>query len=166
MHAKYRHTVTVIIAAACSCLGCGGKEGASDEFLAARQMVVDGKYAAAAQSLENYVDKNPQASDASRAGLFLGKAFLAQNDLVQAEKWFQWTVDNHPRSLEGHKCRYKLAVCALLSGERDDALKRFQDLAASPDGPLAAEATAMERFVRNHDFGPPPLLLPAAGPNQ
>ena len=163
MHFHYLHTLLLIVAATCNCAGCGGKGGASDEFLAARQMVVDGKYAAAAQALEDYVDKHPRASDASRAGLFLGKAYLAENDLVQAEKWFQWTVDNHARSLEGHKCRYKLAVCALLSGERDDALARFQDLAGSPDGPLAAEAVAMERFVRNHDFGPPPLLLPPAG---
>lgn len=135
------------------CLGCGsdGDGKARDEFLAARQLAVDGKYAAAAKSLEAFVNAHPKSKYCSRAGLFLGKSYLAIDDLPKAEKWFQWTVDHHGQTLEGHKCRYKLAMCAFFDGKPDEALQQFGSLAEHPKGPLAAEATAWDRYLRNQN---------------
>ena len=63
-------------------------------------------------------------------------------------RWCEWTIREHATTLEAHKCRYKLAVLAMIQGDHADALKRFGQLADQADGPLAAEATAMRDFLK------------------
>lgn len=136
-----------------SCLfaaGCNSGRNASpnSDFDQGRSLVVAGKYAEAIPVLRRYLKEDPQGKHASRAGLFLGKAHLALGDIEAARQAFDDTHRNYPDSLESHKSKYKLAMISLLSGDRQDALERFQQLAQAPDGPLAAEATAMAEFLR------------------
>jgi TolA-binding protein len=135
----------LLLAAVLILVGC--QSGADDPFLVARRHFVKGDYAVAEKMLSQYVNQ-PGGQYASRAGLFLCKAGMARDDLPFAAKWCQWTIDNHPDSLEAHKCRYKLAVISLLQGDDELAASRFKAIADRPDGPLAAEARAMERYVR------------------
>lgn len=132
------------------------------QFQAARQLVVDGKYQQAVPPLEKYIDQKPHHKNASRAGLFLFKAHLAQGQFDEATKWCEWTIREHPATLEAHKCRYKLAVLSLVQGKHDDAQQRFADLAKNPDGPLAAEAAAMEKFLGSVEFQPRAAEQPVA----
>lgn len=153
MNWKLSKRLLVIAAVVLGCTSCGNGAGTAerDEFLAARQLVVDGKYQEATGRLEAFVAAHPGSKFNSRAGLFLGKAYLAQDDMPQAKKWFQWTVDHHAQTLEGHKCRYKLAMCSVLEENYGDASERFAALANKPDGPLAAESTAWLRWLQKQN---------------
>jgi len=104
-------------------------------------------YEQAIPILQAYLKQRLQGKHASRAGLFLGKAFLGLGRLEEAKAAFRATVRDHPGSLEDHKCRYKLAVVAMLSGETQEAIRLFGELARNPDGPLVAEATVMQKFL-------------------
>jgi TolA-binding protein len=121
---------------------------ADDAFLRGRGLVTTGEYAEAIPVLEGYLNANPRGQYAGRAGLFLGKAHVALGQFDEAKKAFEDTVKNSPKTLEGHKCRYKLAFVSLLTGDIDDATAKFDDLATHPDGPLAPEAKALARFLR------------------
>ena len=89
-------------------LGCVMQQGNRDSFGSIRQLVCDGQYEKAIPKLKAY-----QGRHASRAGLFLGKAYLALGDLKMARQAFEDTVRKFPKTLEGHKCRYKLAMVTL-----------------------------------------------------
>jgi TolA-binding protein len=156
--------VLVVLGALLTLPGCQQprKPQKDQQFQDARQLVVDGKYRAAVPALEKYIDQEPNHKNASRAGLFLFKAHLAQGQFDDAAKWCQWTIRQHPASLEAHKCRYKLAVLALVQGQHDDARQQFADMAKNPDGPLAAEAAAMAKFLGSVDFQPRDAEKPVA----
>ena len=126
--------------------GCG--HAANAQFQDARALVTQGRYQEAVPALEAYLKAQPNGKDASRAGLFLFKSQAALGDLVEARKWCDWTVVQHPKSLEAHKCRYKMAMIALWEGRRGVALEEFEAISQQPSGPLAAEATAMVRFLK------------------
>lgn len=96
-----------------------------------------------------YIEAHPDGQQVSRAGLFLGKVNLAQGEFDEARRWWQWTVDNHGDTLEGHKSRYKLAVLAMIEGDADAAREQFAQIASNPDGPLAPEAAAMQKFLES-----------------
>ena len=136
-----------------SCHGCDRpRAGAqirhhSSEFGAARALVVNGEYQRAIASLTDFARQHPNSKHASRAGLFLFKANLALGNIPAARQWCEWTIERFPQSLEAHKCAYKLAMISMLEGEDEDALRQFGVLANRPCGPLAAEATAMVRFL-------------------
>jgi TolA-binding protein len=137
-------------------VGCqqrGGRRG-DPQFQQARQLAVDGKYDQAIASLQEYVRQNPNSENASRAGLFLFKAHFAQAEFPEAAEWCRWTIRVHPTSLEAHKCRYKLAVLSLVQGDTQEAIKLFDALAEAPDGPLAAEATAMRDYLESVEIQP------------
>ncbi len=136
--------------------GCGkaGASAASKENFTGRQLVIEGKYKEAIPVLEAYLRENPKGKYASRSGLFLGKAHLALGQMVEAEKAFADTAAKQPATLEAHKCRYKLAMVSLIRGDREDALKRFDELANRPDGPLAPEAKAMGDYLREQGVKP------------
>ncbi|WP_425394976.1 tetratricopeptide repeat protein [Aeoliella sp.] len=156
MNWKNSQRLLLVAAVVLGCTSCGNGAGTAqrDQFLAARQLVVDGKYQEATAPLEAFITQHPGNKFCSRAGLFLGKAYLAQDDMAQAKKWFQWTVDNHAQTLEGHKCKYKLAMCAVLEEQYDKASDQFATLAEKPDGPLAAEATAWQRWLKKQAAKP------------
>jgi TolA-binding protein len=122
-------------------------------FQEGRTLVVQGEYEKAVPVLEDYIEKHPKGEHASRAGLFLGKALLGQGRLKDARDAFEAVVRDHPETLEGHKCRYKLAVVAMLLGDAQDAVRRFDALASRPDGPLAGEARAMKTFLEEERIG-------------
>jgi len=86
---------------------------------------------------------------ASRAYLFLGKAFLGQLKFDDAARVFDDGARLFPETLEGHKCRYKRAVVDLLQGNNAAARARFANLAGHPDGPLAPEALAFHRYLED-----------------
>ena len=132
--------------------GCGQDENRS--FQNARQKVVRGQYTEAEKMLKEYIKAEPQGKQASRAGLFLFKVCVAQGRLDEATEWCEWTIKNHPKSLEAHKCRYKLAVVALLQGKSGIALERFEELANRPNGQLSAESTAMLKFLKQYRIEP------------
>jgi len=118
------------------------------QFDSIRTMVTRGKYQEAIPKLEAFLKENPKSKDASRAGLFLGKAHLGLGDLDAASAAFEATIRDYPNSLEAHKSRYKLAVISLLQDDPEGALKRFSQLAEKPDGPLAPEAAAMTSYLK------------------
>ena len=135
--------------------GCTrAKKQQAREFNEARQIVIEGDYAAGVERLKVFLQKNPKSVDASRAGLFLFKAYLAQGEFENAAKWCSWTIQEHPNSLEAHKCQYKLAMLTMLQGKQDEASKRFGELADLSKGPYSAEATAMRRFFSDYRIEP------------
>jgi len=142
----------LVIATAIGCDAISHKHGKA-MFQQGRDLVVTGRYRAAVPILNQYLHLHPRGKHASRAGLFLGKAYLALGDIAKAREAWSQTSQNFPTTLEGHKCRYKLALLLMLEGERDKAAAAFGQLADAPDGPLAAEATAMKKFLMEE---PPP----------
>ena len=137
-------------------MGCGKARApaAPKENFTGRQLVIEGKYKEAIPELEAYLRDNPKGKFASRSGLFLGKAHLALGQMDEAEKAFADTAAKHPGTLEAHKCRYKLALVAFFRGDLHNALKRFDELANRPDGPLAPEAKAMGDYLREKGVKP------------
>ena len=126
---------------------CESSREGRDVFREGRRLVTVGHYEEALPVLERYLAEHPQGRQASRAGLFVGKAHLGLGELERAALAFEATARDYPDSLEAHKSRYKLALIALLRGERGDARARFAALAEAPDGPLAPEARAMRRML-------------------
>jgi len=137
--------LSLIIAAGCA---AHAQKAHNDEFHQGRALVTQGKYAEAIPLLEQFLKSQPKHKNASRAGLFLGKSHLALAEYDKATKAFESTVANYPGTLEDHKCRYKLGLVALLQNDPITARVRFEQLAQKPDGPLAAEATAMVRHLK------------------
>lgn len=115
----------------------------ADRFEAIREMVCDGEYQAAIPKLKSYSGTNN-----SRAGLFLGKAYLGLGDIENAKAAFESTSKKFPKTVEAHKCQYKLALLSYFSGETESAKAQFERLANEPDGPLAAEARAFAEFLK------------------
>jgi len=139
--------VTLATSAGCHRAGAAAG-GDQDDFHNGRTLVCEGKYREAIAPLEKYQREQPRGKNASRAGLFLGKAHLALEDHAAARQAFDATIKDYPDSLEAHKCRYKLGLLDLLEGKDDEALVRFEALANQPDGPLAAEALAWTRHLK------------------
>lgn len=138
--------VCVIAVAGINCDIVAPKQG-NKLFHEGRGLVVTGQYSAAIPVLSKYMHLHPSGKHASRAGLFLGKAYLALGHTTKAAEIWALTAKNHPATLEGHKCRYKLALLLMLNGDREKAAEAFGRLADSPDGPLAPEAEAMRTFL-------------------
>ena len=131
--------------------GCQQKPGAAKaakpaKFESIRAMVLAGRYDTAITSLESYIAADGQ--HASRAGLFLFKSHFAKGDFDQAKKWCQWTIDNHPKSLEARKCEFKLGLVLLAQDKNKAALKQFEAVAASADNPLRPEATFFSNYLK------------------
>lgn len=140
----------LIAAAGINCDSIAPKQG-NKLFHEGRGLVISGNYSAAIPVLSKYMHLHPSGKHASRAGLFLGKAYLGLGDTTKAAEIWNLTVKNYPATLEGHKCRYKLAMLLMLTGEKDQAIAAFGKLATSPDGPLAPEAEAMRKFLLSND---------------
>jgi TolA-binding protein len=138
-------------AVAATCLivlpACPDKQAGS-AFLQARELVTQGQYEAAIPMLESYLETTPQGKHASRAGLFLGKANLALGKVEEARKAWRMTVETYPTTLEGHKCRYKLAFLDAMEGKDQQAYEAFRALAENPDGPLAPESIAWAAYLK------------------
>ena len=120
----------------------------SARFGPMRDMVVSGKYDEAIASLEAYVDKSPTGRDASRAGLFLFKANFAKENYDEAKKWCDWTIKNHPQSLEARKCEFKTGLVLLPQDKPEEALKRFESIAIAKNNPLRPEATFFVDYLK------------------
>jgi TolA-binding protein len=108
-----------------------------------------GRYKDAVPVIEKYLSEYPQGKYASRAYLFLGKAFLGQLKFDDAARVFDDGTRLFPETLEGHKCRYKRAVIDLLQGDNAAARVRFANLSNNPDGPLGPEARAFQRYLED-----------------
>jgi len=122
--------------------GCQQQEKSTDNFESIRLQVCQGKYEQAIPALEAYRGKHE-----SRAGLFLGKAWLGIGDYGKAREAFEITVKKFPGTLEDHKARYKLAWLSWVEGDAAQAKQQFEALANRPDGPLAAEAAAFAKAL-------------------
>ena len=132
------------------CAGCSDeKREGNDDFHRARKHVTQGKYDVAIPLLKRYLSRQANNKNASRAGLFLGKAYLALGDIDTAYKAFETTSKDYPSTLESHKCRYKMALVNMLRGDDAEAIEQFGQLADNPDGPLAPEAKAMRDYLQN-----------------
>lgn len=130
-------------------LGCSNSREERELFLDGRERVVMGRYEDAVPVIEHYLSAYPQGKYASRAYLFLGKAFMGQLRFDDAARVFDDGARRFPETLEGHKCRYKRAVVDLLKGDKAAARVRFANLANNPDGPLAPEARAFQRYLED-----------------
>lgn len=154
MSRLFIHAVIVFILSA-TLVGCepaAGKQRnkvpGGNRFAAARELVVKGQYKEGIKELKHYQEQHPQGEHASRAGLFLGKAYIATNDFPAARVAFEQTIQSFPNSLEAHKCSYKLAMILFWENKTEEAIKAFEAISSQPDGPLAAEATAMAKHLR------------------
>ncbi len=110
-------------------------------------MVATGRYEHAIAHLQGYLAEFPKGKNAARAALFIGKAQLGLGRLADAETAFEAAEKAYPESLEAHKSRYKLALIAMLQGDRREARSMFAELARYPNGTLAPESAAMLRFL-------------------
>jgi hypothetical protein len=120
------------------------------EFLEARELAVNGRFAEAIPLLEHYLETQPDGKHASRTGLFLGKAHLALGHHDECRAAWKITTERYAETLEGHKCRYKLAFLDFMEGNDAAALEGFRQLAEHPDGPLAPEAKAFAKYIETH----------------
>jgi len=132
--------LTVCVFALALSAGCE-KPRKSSNFDQARRLVLQGQYDAAISSLEEQIKLKRDSRHASRAGLFLFKANFAKGNYEEAKKWCQWTIDEHPESLEATKCKFKLGLVLMAQEAYPEALQRFETIAASTDNPLRPEAT-------------------------
>ena len=112
-------------------LGCGKQQSKNlaRDFESLRRDVLAGKYEQTIPRLQNFLKNNPDSKQASRAGLFLFKCYFAENDLENAKRWCNWTIEKHPRSLEAAKCKFKLVLIQMVSGKIDAAKTSFESLA-------------------------------------
>jgi TolA-binding protein len=141
-------SLAVVVALSGGCDSRDKKKTPEQEaFSHARWLVTAGRYDDAIRELDQYLNSKPPGARARRAMLFLGKSHLALGQFVEARQAWTTCKDAFPKKLEGHKCKYKLALLTLLEGKRDDAMAQFKHLSENPDGPLAPEATAMVRFL-------------------
>ena len=153
-----RHVLTTTIALACTLVACKQKQ--TNEFTNARALVVEGNYKEAIARLEHFAKPKPGSPQASRAGLFLFKAYVGKNQYGDAARWCNWTIENYVESLEAHKCEYKLALLDLWQGRSQTARDKFEAMSKSI-GPLRVEAAAMARFLSGAiDPGEPIEALP------
>lgn len=134
---KLRSAVVMLLTAI-ALTGCAARE--SSDFEVLRKLVCEAKYEQAIPKLKAYVGPHE-----SRARLFLGKAWMGQGDYSKAKVAFESGIQDFPRTLEAHKCQYKLALICYLQGDVEVARQKFQRLADLTDGPLIAEATAFAK---------------------
>lgn len=127
--------------------GCLARKADQPDFTAGREALKRGEYELAIEKLEIYLRNSPTGRLASRSSFLIAKALLGLGDLEQSRKRFELTIREFPTSEEAHKSRYKLAMLSFLDEDDDDAYRRFTELAEKPSGTLAAEATAMMRYL-------------------
>ena len=143
---KFQH---VLFIAGCGLMvfvsGC--EPAKSNRFAAMRNLVIQAKYDQAIGSLQDYVSQSPAEPNASRAGLFLFKAYFAKGNFDAAKKWCDWTIANHPTSLEAQKCEFKIGLILLVRNQSQQAIKHFRKIAAS-ESPLRPEATSMVNYLK------------------
>lgn len=152
MHGSFLSSSKVfsyLLVSALLILGCPDSQEERRLFLEGRELVVMGQYEEAVPVIEKYLSEHPQGKYASRAYLFLGKAFMGQLKIDDAAIVFDDGSRLFPETLEGHKCRYKRAMVDLLQGNNAAARTRFANLADNPDGPLAPEARAFQRYLED-----------------
>ena len=139
-----------LLAAVCGLLlfVCGCEQPVkTNRFAAMRELVIQGQYDEAIESLEAEVSQSPTGPHASRAGLFLFKSYFAKGDFEEAKKWCDWTIRNHPNSLEARKCEFKIGLILLVQDQHQQALEQFQAIAASAGNPLRPEATSLVEYL-------------------
>ena len=147
----------ILASVACSLLaGCGASEIDATEraFSNGREAVTAGRYSEGRKRLINYLEENAEGRYASRAQFFIAKLFLGEGNLVEAHHAFSLTMDRFPTSLEARKSRYKLAMIALIQGDRRLATSHFAAVANADANALRPEAEAMGRWLResgDHD---------------
>ena len=112
-----------------------------------RDAVRSGDYEAGIAPLTEYLETYPSHRFASQSCLYLGKAYAALGRMSEARTAWERGRDEYPDTLEGHKCRYKLAWLSFIEGDSAAALAGFRAMADNPDGPLAAEAKAFADFL-------------------
>ncbi|MFC1849329.1 tol-pal system YbgF family protein [candidate division CSSED10-310 bacterium] len=148
-----KHLRWSIILSACLAtfltFACNRPEEGKTLFHQGRVLVTVGQYQEAIPKLEHYLEKHPQGKYASRACLFLGKAYLGLLQFSESRTAFERAIRDFPNTLEAHKSRYKLAILALLEGREQEAMHLFSELAEKPDGPLAPEARAMGAMLQH-----------------
>lgn len=150
MRDKRSWILGVLLAACLISSGCN-RSGKNSKFDTLRELVIAGRFEEAIPRLQMFLRKYPDSPNASRAGLFLGKAHLGRGNLAKAAEAFNATIADYPESLEAHKSRYKLGLIALLRDDREQAEQIFDELAQACDGPLAPEAMAMCVYLRGND---------------
>ena len=128
------------------------EENPLSPFGRGRNLVAQGDYAEAIQHLELYLKNQPGGKNASRASFFIAKALLGQGDLNAARIAFQRTIAVYPDSLEAHKSRYKLAMIDFWQGNRDEAIRRFTELAEAREGPDTPEAQMMLKYLQEGKY--------------
>lgn len=126
-------------------VGCNPADK-SPEFEPLRKLVISGQYEKAITQLEAYLAAHPRGKHASRAGLFLFKANFASSQYAEARKWCEWTIQQHPESLEARKCEFKLGLILIAQEDLEGALSQFEMVASSTRNPLRTEA---EFFVKD-----------------
>ena len=134
--------------------GCADKapNQSVQEFQSLRRQVLDGKYDETIPQLKNFLEKNPNSKHASRAGLFLFKCYFAQDDLENAKKWCDWTIEKHPRSLEAAKCKFKLVMIQMVAGDMDAAKKGFESLSQDAEIPQRPESKRLVQFLNEYSI--------------
>lgn len=148
---KTARTMTMDFAVILVCFvlltGCN-PNSANQAFHRGRNLLIQGQFQAARTALDQFEKQYPNHELQSRTRLLQAKACMGLNDLPEAKRLFQQTIDQFPKSDEAGKARYKLAVIAMMLGDDADALERFEQLADQGQSVLAPEATAMVRYMK------------------
>ena len=134
--------------------GCESRQ-ASTGFHEGRALLMRGQLERADRMLAQFQKANPTHQLCSRALFLRGKAQLGLGDFDLATAHFLATIKKYPQSEEAHKAKYKLAVLEMLNGNREQAVRQFQEIADNPDGTLVAEAAAMARWLSKEPEGTP-----------
>lgn len=151
-----RYFLAFAAASLMAVVGCQRASDGSTEFRQARERLMHGEFAQAKTEMAEFRANYPTHPFASRAAFLQAKAELGLGNLHQAEQDFQATINQYPNTEEAHKSRYKLAMIALLRGDRQKAAEGFQQIADRKSGTLVPEAVAMLRMLRGDEKLPLP----------
>lgn len=128
-------------------VACSNPSRETRAFTEGRELVTQGRYTEAEIALSACLATFPGGKHASRAQFFLAKCAMGRGDLRMTRTRFEECIRDYPDSLEAHKSHYKLAELDMMENRPEDALRRFREVAARADGPLAPEAEAMSRWL-------------------
>lgn len=151
-----RHSVSFAAALLMAVVGCQRAGDGYTQFHQAREKLMHGEFAKAKSEMAEFQANYPTHPFSSRAAFLQAKAELGLGNLDLAEQEFLATINQYPNTEEAHKSRYKLAMIALLRGDRQEAGEGFQQIVDSKSGILVPEAVAMLRMLQDDEKRPLP----------
>ena len=132
--------------------GCGsGSRENRDLFFEGKALVESGHYEDGKNHLNSYLELQPRGQFASRANLFLAKSYMGMGSLAAATSEFSALIERYRSTPEAKKAHFKLAMIAMIQGNKSEARERFSRIVNDHQGPLLPEAELMLIYLSRSD---------------